>query len=97
MSAPDASVLTACAVCTIGIGHDSPLASTVVVDLEWWPCVRSPFGPSDEDELALAGVQVEGSDPLDPVDERVEVARVESSRSIDSEHAWMSTPPSSLA
>src|SRR6476469_9141384 len=60
----------------MGIGHDRPRASTdwaismtgMTDSLRW---------RSDEDDLALAGVEVEGGHAFDPVDQRIQISGFE--------------------
>src|SRR3972149_188167 len=74
---PEAIVLAAWAVRTIGIGHESPRASTLVVistvsTIRLLPNRDRPDRPyvSDEDQLAFAGIEVEPRHPLDATTER---------------------------
>src|SRR6188474_1840073 len=77
-TAPEGSGLTAWAVFTIGIGHDSPRASIVwVISTSGMGVLLWGLRRSDEDDLTLAGVEVEGGHALHAVHERVEIGRFE--------------------
>ena len=92
----DGRPLMAWAVFTIGIGHDSPRASTRVAISDRHDSLLR-LERSDEDDLALAGVEIEGGHAFDPVDQGSRSVDSSLSRSMDSEQAWMSTSPRSLA
>src|SRR5581483_3996449 len=72
-SAPEGTVRICWAVCTIGIGQDRPRASTTTALV----LMAIPALPSDEDDLAVPGLEVERRDAFHPVDERVEVGGLE--------------------
>src|SRR6476646_6150438 len=70
-------VFIACAVFTIGSGQDRPRASIDwVISMTGMSC-SFVLQWSDEDDLALAGIEEEGGHALHAVDERVEVRRFE--------------------
>src|SRR4051812_48616980 len=77
-SSPRVTLLMACAVLTIGIGHFIPLASsTMVVSMAFLSRYPNDCARSDEDDLAVACIDVERRDAGDAVDERIEVVRFE--------------------
>src|SRR4051812_29957592 len=70
---PGSSSRMAWAVLTIGIGHESPRASIHWVISRTGITVSFASNRSDEDDVAVAGREVEGGDPFHTVDERIEI------------------------
>src|SRR4051812_23409136 len=80
-SSPWATVFIACAVLTIGIGHFRPRASScVTVSIGLLSGCVVQHLRSDEDELAGTGIDVEGGNALNAIDEWIQI------RARDAEH-----------
>ena len=77
MTAPEGKGLTAWAVFRSASGRTSPAGVDRLGDRDDWHG-NAPFGLrwSDEDDLACAGVEIEGGHAFHPVDERVEVMAI---------------------